>query len=100
MNTNEASEPDVIVVEMLSVLNNLEMNKITEIGHKIYDGGEILEDLSRSVCIGTLKKTDENEYELYYNISSISHIMKLIIKILQNSAYSRIILEIEQGQFK
>lgn len=54
MNRNEAAAGDVIITEKLTALDNLEINKITEIIN-----GEILKDLSRSIFIALSKKPGE-----------------------------------------
>ncbi len=49
MRGNISAGPDNIVTEMITVLEELGIEKITEISYQIYDSGEIPEDLCKSV---------------------------------------------------
>ncbi|MGX9987587.1 reverse transcriptase domain-containing protein [Soonwooa purpurea] len=95
---NKAPGPDGIVAEMMTALDDFGIEKLTEITNGIYNSGEIPEDLSRSIFIALPKKPGANECELHRTISLMSHMTKLIIRILMNRARSRIRPEIGQEQ--
>lgn len=56
MSRNKAEEPYGVVTEMLSAINNLRIDMSTKVINKIYDSGEILEDLGISMFLMMLKK--------------------------------------------
>lgn len=62
--------------------------------NKIYDSGEILEDLSKSIFIAISKKPGVNECVIRRKISSMGHITKVIGQILKNKAGGRFQREI------
>ena len=95
---NKAAGPDGIVTEMLTALDDFGIKKITELINEIYNSGEIPEELSRSIFIALPKKPGANECGLHRTISLMSHITKLLIRILMNRARSRIRPEIGQEQ--
>lgn len=86
MDQNKAARPYEIVTEMLTALDDFDIDKITEITKEIYNSADIPEDLSRSIFIAMPKKPGANERELH---QTISHVTKLIICILMNRAPSR-----------
>ena len=63
---------------------------MTDIINKIYDTGEIPEDLCRSIFIALTKKLGAVECELHRTISLMSHITKLILRIIVERVCSRI----------
>lgn len=98
LNRNKAAGPDGIVTKMLTALDDFSIDKITEIISDIYNSGYIEEDLSRSIFIAMPKKQSANECELHRTISSMSHVTKLIIRILMNRVCSRIRPDIRHEQ--
>jgi len=49
MKRNKAAGPDEIVTEMLTSLEDFGMEKLTELINKLYNSGEIPNDLSKSI---------------------------------------------------
>lgn len=80
--------PDGIIMEMLSALDNLRIDKIIEIIYKKYDTGDILEDLNRSIFIKLPNKFGANECKFHQTIKLMSHISKIIIHVLMKRAYN------------
>lgn len=68
--------PDDIVKEVLTALNNLEIDKI-KVTKEMYDSGKILEDLNTSSFITLPKKSGKNEYKFRQTVRLISHITNL-----------------------
>ena len=75
MRNNKASEPDGITTEMIRVLDDFGIEKITNLANAIYDNGKIPEDLSRSIFIMLPKNLGAIECELHRTISLMSHII-------------------------
>ena len=99
MRRNKAAGPDRIVVEMLEALEEYGVGKLTDIINKICDDGEFPEDLNKSIFIILLRKPGAVECEKYCTISLISHITKIILRLLLLRARSRITPEIGVEQF-
>ena len=99
MRRNIAAGPDGIVVEMLEALEECGVEKLTDIINKIYDDGEFPEDLNKSIFIAIPKKPGAVECEQHHTISLMSHITKIILRILLLRARSRITPEIGVEQF-
>ena len=95
---NKAKGPDGIVIEMIQALDDLGIESVTNIANRIYDTGEIPDDLTKSVFIALPKKAGTIECELHRTISLMSHIIKIILHILLRRAKNRIDPEIPQEQ--
>ena len=67
---------------------------MTEKCNEIYDSGEIQDDLCQLVCIALQKKPGAVECELYRTISLMSHVIKILLRIIMARACSRIRPEI------
>lgn len=63
-----------VVTEILTALDDLMTDKISDVLNKIYDSVKILLNSSWSIFITLLKKPNANIYELNGKISLISHI--------------------------
>ncbi|ELU10827.1 hypothetical protein CAPTEDRAFT_200271 [Capitella teleta] len=73
MKTRKATGADGVAVEMFSAFKDLGVLKLTNSLNKMYDTGNILKDLLKSVFIALLKKP---------GFDTINH--ELLIRILQN----------------
>ena len=82
MKRHKAAGPDEIVTKMITSLEEYGVNKVTDIINEIYGTGEKQEDLSRSIFITLPKKQGAVECELHRTISLMSHITKLILRII------------------
>jgi len=98
MERNKAAGPDEIVTEMLTSLEDFGMEKLTELINKIYNSGEIPKDLSKSIFIALPKKPGAIACELHRTISLMSHVIKLILKIIMYRAQRKIRREIGKEQ--
>lgn len=74
------------------------IDKVIEMIYKIYDNGEIPEDLYRSIFIAMLVKLAADESERHQAITIKSQISKLTIRILVNRSRIRIISETDQEE--
>ena len=83
---NKAQGPDNIVIEMIQATGDFGIDKITEISNEIYDSGKIPEDLTKSIFIALPKKPGATECELHRTISLMSHVIKIILRVLMMRA--------------
>ncbi|XP_071943835.1 uncharacterized protein [Antedon mediterranea] len=81
---NKAAGPDGVVIEEYGV------EKLTEVINKIYEDGSFPEDLSKSIFIALPKKPGAVECEKHRTISLMSHVTKIILRILLMRARSRL----------
>ncbi|ELU15259.1 hypothetical protein CAPTEDRAFT_65968, partial [Capitella teleta] len=77
MRTGKATGADGVAVEMFSAFEDLGVLKLTNILNKIYDRGNIPEDLLKSVFIALPKKPGATECGQHRTISLITHITKI-----------------------
>ena len=91
---HKVARPDEIVTDMNTSLEEYGVSKVTDIINEIYDTGKIPEHLCRSIFITLPKKPGSVECELHRAISLMSHITKLILRIIMERVHSRIRPEI------
>ena len=99
MRKNKAAGPDGVVIEMIEALEEYGVEKLREIINKIYDGGKFPEDLSKSIFITLSKKPSAVDCEQHHTISLMSHVTKIILRVLLLRLRSRIWPEIGREQF-
>ena len=99
MNKGKSAGPDGIVTEMIEALEDFGIEELTKIINKIYEEGNIPEELCKSIFIALPKKPGAVDCEKYRTISLISHVTKIILRILLLRARSRITPEIGLEQF-
>jgi len=99
MRKNKAAGPDGVVVEMIDALEDYGVDKLTKVINNIYDDGKFPEDLSKSIFIALPKKPGAVDCDKHRTISLMSHVTKIILRILLMRARSRITPEIGIEQF-
>ncbi|XP_063611050.1 uncharacterized protein LOC134784809 [Penaeus indicus] len=99
MKRNKAAGPDGIVMEMIELLGDYGVEKLTEVVNKIYDDGVFPDELSKSIFIALPKKPGAVECELHRTISLMSHVTKIILRVLLLRVRNRISPEIGKMQF-
>ena len=82
MKRRKAAGPDGIVIEMMDALKDFGVELLTDIANDVYDSGEIPEDLRKSIFIALPKKPGATECELHRTISLMSHVIKIILRVL------------------
>lgn len=90
------NKADWFATEMLPALDYFDTDKITEVINGIYNSGNKLEDLSKSILVTLSKTPGTIECELHRTNRLMSHITKLIMRILMYTARSSI--RPERGQ--
>ncbi|GFN94698.1 RNA-directed DNA polymerase from mobile element jockey-like [Plakobranchus ocellatus] len=98
MKHGKATGPDNISVELIEALEDFGTGKITHLLNEIYDTGQIPTDLSKSIFIALPKKSGATECELHRTISLMSHITKLLLKIIMLRIRNKIKPEIAEEQ--
>ncbi|GFO09658.1 endonuclease-reverse transcriptase, partial [Plakobranchus ocellatus] len=74
------------------------IGKVTHLLNEIYDTGQIPTDLSKSIFIALPKKPGATESELHRTISLMSHITKILLKIIMLRIRNKIKPEIAEEQ--
>ena len=97
--TNKAAGPDEVVTEMLKALGDTDVNILHSLVNKIYDSGEIPNDMLKSVFIALPKKPNTLDCDQHRTISLMSHTLKLLLKIVPERCRSKIRPEIGQCQY-
>ncbi|GFO44332.1 hypothetical protein PoB_007083700 [Plakobranchus ocellatus] len=78
----KATGPDNNSVELIEALEDFGIGKVTHLLNEIYDTEQIPTDLSKSIFIALPKKPGATECELHRTISLMSHITKILLKII------------------
>jgi hypothetical protein len=98
MRTGKATGADGVAVEMFSAFEDLGVLKLTNILNKIYDRGNIPEDLLKSVFIALPKKPGATECGQHRTISLISHITKILLRTIMMRNRNKIKQEVAEEQ--
>ena len=80
---NKASRGDGIPVELFQILKDDAVKVLHSICQQIWKTQQWPQDWNRSVFIPFPKKGNAKEYSNYHTIALISHISKVMLKILQ-----------------
>ena len=99
MKKGKTAGPDKITVEIIESLDEFGIDMLTDFLNAIYDSGEIPSDLSKSIFIALPKKPGATECESHRTISLMSHITKILLKILMASMRNKITPEIAEEQY-
>ena len=73
---------DGISVDMLRALDDFSIDVITDIENKVYDSGEIITHMKKSIFVNVPKKPGTVEGEKYKTSSVISHVAKIVLRII------------------
>ena len=84
---------------MLKALGDTGVNILHSLVNKIYDSGEIPNDMLKSVFIALPKKPNTLDCDQHRTISLMSHTLKLLLKIVLERCRSKIRPEIAQCQY-
>ncbi|GFO11990.1 RNA-directed DNA polymerase from mobile element jockey-like [Plakobranchus ocellatus] len=93
MKHGKATGPDNISEELIE---DFGIGKVTDLLNEIYDTGHIPTDLSKSIFIALPKKPGATECELHRTISLMSHITKILLKIIMLRIRNKIKQEIAE----
>ena len=98
MKTGKASGPDNIRVEMLEPLEELGITVLTDLLNEIYEAGQIPADLTKSIFITLPKKPGAIGCDLHSTISLMSHITKILLRIIMKRARNKLNPELSEEQ--
>ncbi|GFO48682.1 upf0568 protein c14orf166 homolog [Plakobranchus ocellatus] len=98
MKHGKAAGPDNISVELIEAREDFGIGKVTHLLNEIYDTGQIPTDLSKSIFIALPKKSNATECELHRTISLMSHITKILLKIIMLRIRNKIKPKIAEEQ--
>ena len=96
---DKAPGPDQICIEMIKALDEFGIAKVTDLINEIYDTGEIHPDLCKSIFVTLPKKPGATECELHRTISLMSHITKILMRVIMARTRKAIRPEIGKEQF-
>ena len=99
MKLGKATGPDNIPIEIIVTLEDLGLNIVTNLLNRIYDSGKIPDDLLKSVFIALPKSPGATECELHRTISLMSHLTKILLRVLMSRIRKSLKPEISRTQF-
>ncbi|RUS89973.1 hypothetical protein EGW08_002240 [Elysia chlorotica] len=99
MKDGKAQGEDGITTEMLKVLGEFSIEKLTDIFNDIYDTGHIPDELAKSVYITLPKKSKSIECGDFRTISIMPHVTKLLLKVILERIKQTIETEVGDSQF-
>ena len=98
MKKGKAPGPDDITVEHIEALEEFGKDKLTIFLNEIYDTGLIPSDMSKSIFIALPKKQGATECESQRTISLMSHVTKILLRIIMKRVRSKLKTEIAEEQ--
>ena len=99
MERGKATGPDGIPIEIILALEEMGIGMTTKLLNAIYDNGAVPEDLAKSVFIALPKIPGATECELHRTISLMSHITKVLLRVLMLRMRKSLRPEIAKTQF-
>ena len=82
MKYGKASGNDGIATEIFKALNDEGIKKIIELCNLVYDTGYLPPDMSSSIFVRLYKKAKSTECSDYRTLSFMSHILKILLKVI------------------
>ncbi|GFR99132.1 endonuclease-reverse transcriptase [Elysia marginata] len=98
MKSGKATGPDSIAVEQIEALEEFGITIITDLLNEIYDTGQIPTDMLKSIFIAIPKKAGATESELHRTISLMSHVTKILLRVVMMRVRNKIGQEIAEKQ--
>ena len=99
MKDGKAPGEDGITTEMLKILEEFTIDKLTDLFNDIYNTGYLPEELAKSVYIPLPKKAKAVECGDHRTISLMPHVTKLLLKVIQERISHKVNKEIGETQF-
>ena len=96
MKKGKASSSDEISTEMLRALEDQNIDVITNLSNIIYNSGFIPNDLKQSIFITLPKWSKAQSGTEYRIISLMSHIIKLLLKVIEQRIVKKIDNEVNR----
>ena len=98
MKCGKACGNDEITTEMLKALNDVGIKKITEMCNLVYEHAYIPSEMNQSIFVRLPKKPKATNCLDYRTLSLMSHILKIITKVVILRNRKKIEVEIDETQ--
>ena len=98
MKTGKTPGTDNITTEMINALEEYGIDQVTRLLNAIYDTGDIPPELCNSIFIAIPKKSGALECDQHRTISIMSHITKILLRIIMQRVRKKIQPEIGEEQ--
>ena len=98
MKRGKATGSDEISTEMLRALDDENIDVITNLCNIMYNSGVIPTDLKQSIFITLPKKSKAQSCKEYRTISLMSHVTKLLLKVIEQRIVKKIDNEVSRLQ--
>ena len=95
----KAPGDDGITVEMIKLLEEFGIEKLTDLYNEIYATGTFPDELLKSVFITLPKQPRATDCSNYRTISLMPHTLKIFLKVIQDRISSKIDKEVGETQF-
>ena len=99
LSRGKATGPDGIAVEMIEALADFGIERITKLANRIYNEGHFPTEMCKSVFITLQKRSGATKCEEHRTISLMSHLTKLVLRILLNRIRGRTTGEVSEEQY-
>ena len=83
-------KPDDVAIEEVEALGEFGIENVTDILYEIYDTGEIPTEMSKSIFIALPKKPGTTECEVHRTISLMSHVSKVLLRVIMMRVRNKI----------
>ena len=100
MKRRKAVGNDQIAYEMIEVLDEFMVSKITEIANYIYDSVESQRQMLEPVFIPLPKKPGTTQSKEHRTISLMSHVTKIVLRVLLNRMKQKLRSKLSDEQFE
>ena len=98
MKIGKASGNDEITTEMLKALNDVGIKRLTEICNLVYEHAYIPSEMNQSIFVRLPKKQKATNCSEYRTLSLMSHVLKIMLKIVLLRSRRKIEEEIDEAQ--
>ena len=99
MPMRKAPGPDDITTEMLVAAGGRGVAEITNLANMMYSEGRCPEQMYKSIFITIPKVNGTAKCEKHRTISSMSHVTKLVLRVIMNRIRGRTLTEISEVQY-
>ena len=97
--TGKAPGPDNIHAEILQLINEENLTRLTQLYNRIYETGQIPKDWLKSTFIPLPKTRNPKTCSDYRLISLMSHALKVFLKIIHHRIYKKCEMDMGVEQF-
>ena len=99
MHMKKAPGPDGVLTEMLVAAGEYGLEELTRLTNMVYNHGYFPEELNKFIFITLLKISGTTKCEKHRTISIMSHITKLILRVVMNRVRGKTLQEIAPEQY-